>query len=135
MLKNKSKKRSRKQNKNKKKWKKQQEEKNFQNIIQLISADTSVSIIDEVIVEALSSLSANKIKWLARMVNQGQMTEKAVVTIKDYGKELLEGTDETIDEERDDEIVNEEDSNDEIIDEDDSDDETVDEDYNITIDN
>ena len=94
-----------------------------------------MSIIDEVIVEALSSLSANKLKWLARMVNQGQVTEKAVVTIKDYGKGFLEGTDETIDEERDDEIVNEEDSNDEIIDEDDSDDETVDEDYNITKDN
>ena len=92
----------------------------FQHIIQLISADTSVSIIDEINVEALSSLSANKIKWLTRMVNQGRVTEKAVVTIKDYVKGFMEGTDETIDEERDDEIVDEEDSNDEIIDEDDN---------------
>lgn len=90
-----------------------------------------MSIIDEINVEALSSLSANKIKWLTRMVNQGQMTEKAVVTIKDYVKGFMEGTDETIDEEWDDDTVDEEDNNDEIIDENDSEDETVDENDNV----
>ena len=117
LLKNKPKKRSRKQNKNKnKKRKKQREEKNFQHIIQLILADTNVSIIDEVNVEVLLSLGANKIKWLTRMVNQGQVTEKAVVTIKDYVKGFVEGTDKAIDKERNDEIVNEDDSVDEIVD-------------------
>ena len=128
LLKNKSKKRSRKQNENKsKKRKKQREEKNFQDIIQLISADTSASIIDEVNVEALSSLGAKKINWLSRMVNQGRVTEKAVVTIKDYVKGFMERADETTDEDdRDDEIVDQERSDDEIVDEDDSDDEVVD---------
>ena len=55
------------------------------------------------------------------------MTEKAVATIKDYVKGFMEETDETIHEERDDEIVDEDDSVDEIVDEDDSDDEIVDE--------
>ena len=71
------------------------------------------------------------IKWLTRMVNQGQVTEKAVATIKDYVKGFMEETDETIDEERDDEIVDEDDSVDEIVDEDDSVDEIVDEDDSV----
>ena len=46
-------------------------------MIQLISADTSETIIDEVNVESLSTLNANQIKWLTRMVDQRQGTEKA----------------------------------------------------------
>ena len=69
-----------------------------------------MSIIDEINVEALSSLSANKIDWLTKMVNQGQVTEKAVVTIKDYVKGFMEGADKRIDEERDDEIIVEDDN-------------------------
>ena len=88
-----------------KKGKNSNRKKNFHHIIQFISADTSVCFIDEINVEALSSLSANKIEWLTKMVNQGSSDKKAVVTIKDYVKGFMEGTDKPIDEERDDEIV------------------------------
>ena len=67
-------------------------------MIQLISTDTSVAIIDEVDVESLSTLNANQIKWLTRMVHKGQVTENAVATINDHVTGFMEAADESTDE-------------------------------------
>ena len=111
LLKNKSRKRSKKQNKNKsKKRKTQREENNFKRTIQLLSADTSVTIISEVNVESLLTLNANQIKWLRRMVDQGQVTKTAVATIKDCVKGFMETVDEATDEASDEAVESFEDS-------------------------
>jgi len=72
---------TKKEKKKKEKRKKREERTDFKHMIQLISADASVTIIDEVNVESLSTLNANQIKRLTRMVDQRQGTEKAFAAI------------------------------------------------------
>ena len=55
-------------------------------------------MVDEVNVEALTSLSSKQVKWLTRMAKSSYLTKRALTKVQDYVKGFMEDSEEELDE-------------------------------------